>query len=60
MESKPCPFCGWENLETVLNRADDWYRVVCLDCGATGPGDGQITTAISLWNDRAEPIKEED
>jgi Lar family restriction alleviation protein len=59
MEPKPCPFCGCLDLETRLTPSG-WYCVVCRECGAIGPGDGQITTAIDLWNDRVETAQEGD
>jgi Lar family restriction alleviation protein len=66
-ETKPCPFCGSDNIsdgEMLSSDADGGNRAVqseCLDCGAVGPkgwlADGEIdygcVKAIAAWNRRA-------
>lgn len=60
----PCAFCG--NVETRIERdIDDWIRVVCPDCGATGPVFGDEETpveerkadAVEAWSRARPPSK---
>lgn len=68
MKLKPCPFCGGEaahkRTHVCFGHGDygEAYFVVCLDCGAKGPGfDDYIVQpyeilaqkAAEAWNRRA-------
>ena len=53
MKLKPCPFCGSESSQTVINN-----RVECWDCGAqgplaVGPSETAEKVAIKRWNERS-------
>lgn len=49
---KPCPFCGGQDFDYML---DGGMHVMCNDCGTTGPNGDTCTTdaAIAAWNRRA-------
>ncbi len=47
IELKLCPFCGSEDVGTVLP-----YAVYCFSCRAAGPHTSTEARAIEKWNDR--------
>ncbi len=49
IELKLCPFCGSEDVGTVLP-----YAVYCFGCGANGPQTSTEAGAIEKWNERKE------
>ena len=59
---KPCPFCGSDEKDLVIQRVDTpspyWY-VLCEVCDASGPTSGTTTReARRLWNMREEADSE--
>lgn len=68
--TKPCPFCGYNDVKAELEPPTAFCRFakcVCNICGATvwgvgvmipkdgGPADELIASAIKNWNMRSEP-----
>jgi translation initiation factor 2 beta subunit (eIF-2beta)/eIF-5 len=49
--------CRWCNSERVSHRG---YRIVCNDCGATGPVGDTQADARTLWNTRPTEEKFEE
>jgi hypothetical protein len=49
---RPCPFCGSEDAEPIVEGPDDLprHRVRCPDCWARGPADFDDVEAIGYWN----------
>lgn len=67
--SKPCPFCGSDDLaiETEMQDKYFWVSAIrCEVCGAYGSTAFGNTEAIAVedawesWNTRYEPVKEAD
>lgn len=69
---KPCPFCGECNKIKLRKFKTDKYRILCQNCGATGPAFTQYSweytsiraqnKARTSWNkrfkeDRQCPLK---
>ena len=60
---KPCPFCGDTKVKLRKFKTDK-YRILCPNCGATGPSFTQHSwesssiqarnRAITGWNSRAD------
>lgn len=56
---KPCPYYEHSTHRHAVDhepapfRDHDWYRVICLDCGAMGPRATTPAEAIAAWNQRA-------
>lgn len=51
---KPCPFCGFENLEIyneIVNE-DDFYFIECSKCHSSSPKCRMEIHAIQVWNSR--------
>lgn len=48
---KPCPFCGSEEVDIVLNDIDNYY-VLCIGCGSCGRDEKRVEKAIAAWNCR--------
>lgn len=48
---RSCPFCGSENVETIL--INKGTRVICTDCDSHGSKDSDKDKAIQKWNKRA-------
>lgn len=56
-EILPCPFCGCESVEEVMNDGD--VSLECLDCHAHGPWvDAALDCPIDGWNSRYPTTKE--
>ena len=57
-ELKPCPFCGNDDLEILLEFNPmlkyEYFRVLCSCCGASSCGHLHKEIAIKRWNRRAE------
>lgn len=57
---KPCPFCTGE---ASVGIASNSHFVNCVDCGASigvlVPHSLTRTEAISLWNERPNPVREQ-
>lgn len=51
---KPCPFCGYKNLELSRNE-DDYYSIICPRC-YVGTAIGERQETIASWNRRSEPV----
>ena len=55
-ELKPCPFCGWHNVQAKHEDGIFWHK--CADCGATGPTlsrySGEEGEPYTEWNTRAQ------
>jgi len=59
-ELKPCPFCGGEDLDTVISNEDREgipTNIVCISCGGQSgmcyTPEGRITNElINVWNRR--------
>ena len=47
-EVRPCPFCGSERV--FLCERKDIYKMVCLNCFATGPEYRNMSGCIRRWN----------
>ena len=57
LEALPCPFCGCDETETVMNDAE--VSLECLHCHAQGPYVDEYTECpIEGWNSRYAVIKE--
>ena len=61
MKTKPCPFCGGENIKIVTDHEyqDDTHcdrvkRIACDDCDIRGPQGLDEKGAIWAWNDRPD------
>lgn len=48
LEIKSCPFC--ESERTFLCERKDIYKMVCLNCFATGPEYRNMSGCIRRWN----------
>lgn len=48
IDLKPCPFCGSDRV--FLCEREDIYKMVCLNCLATGPEYRNISGCIRKWN----------
>lgn len=58
---KPCPFCGGE-AELQVEELDINSLlgcVMCMECYATGAEKDNWSDAITSWNTRADPIRNE-
>jgi Lar family restriction alleviation protein len=59
-EPSPCPFCGSEADQLVVERWSDEddpdasYHVECLKCGCNGPQASTQLEAAEAWNTRHE------
>ena len=64
MTLSPCPFCGSTDVEMDSYRALGWmgtrYNVRCTDCCAEGPNADNEDDAITEWNRRHDPKRQED
>ena len=53
---KPCPFCGseaeFEQEEQELATGEEWYRVICTDCGGNSGWYMFAGQAATAWNSR--------
>jgi Lar family restriction alleviation protein len=53
-----CPFCkhGEVQLRAIVDGLDDndYYGVLCLNCGARGPLAVNQRTAVDYWNNERE------
>lgn len=70
MKTKPCPFCGYNDVKVTLEHGAFGSHAVakCQICGAevsgigvmvgACPPDDLTTSAIDAWNTRSEPRKE--
>lgn len=47
---KPCPFCGSNNVQLVIQEASRW--VECLNCETQGPLAKTKNWATRKWNRR--------
>ena len=56
----PCPWCGDSHSIRITHGAG-FYRVVCRNCDAIGPGHSSMTkdVAIKQWNRRAGQKEEQ-
>jgi len=45
---KPCPFCGWTDLE----ESNGLSQIICLHCGAVGPVRLFAKSFLESWNTR--------
>lgn len=48
LKVKGCPFCGSERV--FLCERKDIYKMVCLNCFATGPEYRNMSGCIRRWN----------
>lgn len=48
---KACPFCGCHQWQVVEYQPSK-FRVMCKNCGATGPTGDSQGTCIVEWNNR--------
>jgi len=46
----PCPYCEDGGDPYDVEGLGPWYYIVCLDCGARGPGASERSEAMRLWN----------
>lgn len=46
--SDTCPFCQSSNIDTKMDRGDDWH-VACNTCGARGPLEANPQKAFMAW-----------
>ena len=56
-QNKPCPFCGNKYLYIIGVNDDtdcDQEKVLCADCGATGPFADNTKEAWEKWNKRSD------
>ena len=55
-EVKPCPFCGHdgkvEKEEPEIPTGEEWYRVICDNCGGNSGWLMWPEAAIRSWNQR--------
>lgn len=53
---KYCPFCGniaeLEQESQEYPTGEEWYRVVCSDCGSNSGWYMSTEAAIQAWNSR--------
>ena len=50
-EVKPCPYCGYTEIDVVLSHCHGGYDACCKDCGATVVAQSK-TEVINKWNRR--------
>ena len=56
-ELKPCPFCGYTEIEMESRDGTEYYykfRAYCPKCGTKQPWEHYEAVAASNWNGRAE------
>lgn len=52
-ELKPCPFCGNQNIQTLVDDDDSVeYSMICTKCRANGPWKTTDQLARDAWNKR--------
>jgi len=57
-ELKPCPFCGGISKMDVMencspySKYDNWFWVICKNCGAKSANYELTLEAIEAWNKR--------
>ena len=64
-ESKPCPFCGGDNLQISSHRGyrarisptGEIFTLRCHGCGVTFPSEYKKDLLVSKWNSRSPQDK---
>ncbi len=55
-----CPFCTSKQTRVLRVQFTSKSAVECLVCGAYGPLSDSYNGAVVAWNERSEPISEDD